>query len=88
MMETFNWGEAQRHMAQGARVARKGWNGKDMWACLIAVSEWSTTNIHYRMNAEITRRPFYGLKAVDGTFGPWQPNNLDLLGEDWYVVET
>lgn len=33
-MDTFDFGEAIRALKQGRQVARKGWNGKDMWLSL------------------------------------------------------
>lgn len=74
-LEVFDFCEALKRMRDGAKVARRGWNGKGMWAAA------QYPDAHSKMT-----RPYLYLKAVDGSIGPWQPNNIDLFAADWVAV--
>ena len=72
----MNFGEALVELRMGSRVARDGWNGKDMWIDLQIPDE------HSKM-----RRPYLYLSPTDGDLIPWVASQSDLLAEDWRVVE-
>jgi len=59
----------------GKRIYRSGWNGKGMWI------ELQTPDEHSKMG-----HPYLYMKGVDGKLFPWNPNQLDMLAEDWQVV--
>lgn len=77
---TFNFGEALKYLKRGFKIARKGWNGKEQWVCLIP----HTNNIWkgYPM------QDCFGLKTVNNEMQPgWVPSIRDLLVEDWVFVD-
>ena len=86
MENTFDFGEAIKHLKRGFKVARKGWNGKNQHIEL-------ATNISYTMNGEVVNcnHDAIGNKAIAfvGTSGiqmGWLASQADMLAEDWNIV--
>ena len=75
-MIRLNFGEAIEALKKGERVARNGWNGKGMWLSLQVVDE----------NSKMGHNYIY-MSGADGKLFPWNPNNLDMMAEDWGIVE-
>ena len=71
----MSFGSALDLCKSGQHIQRKGWNGKGMWLALQVPDKDSKM-----------RHPYIYMSDVDGKFFPWNPNNLDLLSEDWQVV--
>lgn len=71
----------------GQKVRRAGWNGKGMWLCLVPHDQWGVGSGQQYDSGHISAKmhPWIGMKAVDGSFFPWNPNQLDMLSEDWEV---
>ena len=86
--ETFDFGEAIRRVKGGARVARKGWNGKGQHIQLAC-------NISYMTKGGKIVNPYHnniGNNAVAfvGTSGvqlEWLASQADMLAEDWYELK-
>lgn len=89
--ENMTFGDALVALKQGQRVARKGWNGKNMYVFLADDVEFST-------DADISE--FYGsadgvyvatmlvIRTARGNLQPgWLASQADMLAEDWYIVE-
>lgn len=74
-MQTMDFGQAIRELKAGRRVQRAGWNGKGMWLDLQVPDE------HSKMG-----HPYIFMSDVNGTRFPWNPNNLDMLAEDWQIL--
>jgi hypothetical protein len=74
-MESRDFGWAIRKLREGDRIAREGWNGRGMWLALQVPDE------HSKMG-----RPYVYMRGVDGVLVPWNPNQLDMLAEDWLTV--
>jgi uncharacterized protein DUF2829 len=74
-MHTFNFGRALEHLNLGKKVARGGWNGKDMWIALQVPDE------HSKMC-----RPYIYMRPIDAQLVPWVASQTDLLADDWYLV--
>lgn len=72
---TFNFGRALEHLKLGKKVARTGWNGKDMWI------ELQVPDAHSKM-----MRPYIYMRPVDGQLVPWVASQTDLLADDWVLV--
>ena len=70
-----NFSYALAWLHQGKRVARGGWNGKDMFIALQVPDE------HSKM-----RRSYIYMSHVDGELVPWVASQSDLLASDWYEV--
>lgn len=73
----LKFGEALEKLKCGEKVARVGWNGKGMYLKLQNPDEFSKMGY-----------PYIYMKSVENKFFPWNPNNLDLLSEDWIIVNS
>lgn len=71
----MDFGEAIRQLKTGSRVSRSGWNGKGMWLALQIPDENSKMG-----------HPYIYMSDVNGVLFPWNPNNLDILAEDWGLI--
>lgn len=71
----MNFGQAIEALKQGKRVSRSGWNGKGMWLAL------QVPDAHSKMG-----HSYVYMSDVNGVLFPWNPNNLDVLAEDWGIV--
>lgn len=87
----LDFSEALVSLKAGKKVARRGWNGKGMFAFMVAGSEFEVNRApldqFYPVGTKVTYRPHLDLKAVDGTIGVWVPSQTDILANDWEVVE-
>lgn len=75
MKELFDFGTALKALKEGKKVCRNGWNGKGMYLELQKVDE----------NSKMQHNYVY-MSDVNGKFFPWNPNNLDMLAEDWDIL--
>jgi hypothetical protein len=75
----MNFGQALQVLKEqiypDAKVRRAGWNGKGMYLSL------QTPDANSKMGL-----PYIYLKTVIGQLVPWNPNNIDMLAEDWEIV--
>lgn len=92
--EDMSFGEALLVLKQGKRVARKGWNGKNM---SVAYQRGYPEGIPCNRNTaeawgmqegELFKcRPYLQMRCADGTFQMWLASQSDILADDWYIVE-
>ena len=95
-MNTNNFGRAIEAMKDGKRVARQGWNGKNMWICLgagcVGLDASSFWNEHTRKFAEQNGGkadvlPYLIMKtASDQILMGWLASQSDILAEDWVIL--
>lgn len=87
-VQILNFGQALEQLKLGSKVAREGWNGKDMYL--------------YKANQELPYPPladekcweagvfeqseFIVMKTADNKLIPWLASQTDLLAEDWTIV--
>ena len=79
MSTNLNFGQAIQALKHGKRVAREGWNGKNMWL------EYNDNDM--QMYKEFKAVPFIGLKTPKNTFVAWNASQEDALSEDWIILE-
>lgn len=60
----------------GAKVAREGWNGKNMWLRLQEPHEDSKMTL-----------PYIYMFTAQGDLVPWLASQTDILANDWVVLE-
>lgn len=87
-MEIFDFGVAIVALKEGKRVARTGWNGKNMFLYYVPANE-------YPPCTEIARDAFHGenvpygayiaMKTAQGNVVPWLASQTDMLAEDWII---
>lgn len=90
----MNFGLAIEAMKKGFRVARYGWNGKNM---SVAYQKGYPDGIPCNKNTaeawgmqegELFKcRPYMQMRCADGTFQMWLASQSDILADDWYIVD-
>ena len=73
--EAFDFGMAIHLMKVGHRVARRGWNGKNMFVELQKPDEHSKMTL-----------PYIFMKTVQGDLIPWLASQTDMLSDDWVLI--
>lgn len=89
----MNFGEALEALRQGKKVARSGWNGRDMWIVLqegypggIAINANTARATGMPVGTVCSFRPYLMMRDAQGMFVPWLASQTDLLADDWEVV--
>lgn len=98
----MNFGEALEALKRGLKLARSGWNGKDMWIAIVkpyneAIQSVGTPCFSYRAfelpegaNGKTEKSPkllpYIAIKTVTDELVPWHGSQADLLANDWMVV--
>ena len=73
---------ALQQLKYGAYVARKNWNGKNMWIKLIQASGALT---HPTL---VIQYPTASAAYPNGSVVPWFPSSTDILADDWFIVSA
>jgi hypothetical protein len=69
-------GKAVEYLRGGGKVARKGWNGKNMWL------ELQSPDANSKMTL-----PYVFMSTAQGDLVPWLCSQTDLLADDWELVQ-
>ena len=87
--DNMNFGLAIEAMKKGERVARKGWNGKNMYVFLAHEADFVTdADISAFDQLEVEVADMLIMKTAQDTFQPgWLASQADMLADDWYIVE-
>jgi len=97
---TKDFGWALTQLKQGKKVARSGWNGKNMWIVLmpeLQLPPFSSQGAGPKVNDRTAKHigsytplhclPYIAMWTADGKWLPgWLASQTDLLAEDWGVV--
>jgi len=89
----LTFGIALELLKKGKKIARKGWNGKDMFVvyqkgypngipCNIQTANAWKLNEGDLFKCE----PYLQIKMVNGSHAMWVPSINDVLSEDWEIV--
>ena len=91
----FGWAIAA--LKEGQKVAREGWNGKNMFLFLLPAGKIPKTAIHDPKLKEILENNgkdhFDALGSIrmktadDKILTGWLASQTDMLAEDWVIVE-
>lgn len=73
MRNGFDW--ALKQLIVGRRVARSGWNGKNMWIKLQVPDKNSKMSL-----------PYIYMRTAQAELVPWLASQTDLLSCDWVPV--
>ena len=91
LCDAMTFGHAIEAMKQGKKVARAGWNGKDMFIYYVLANEYkTTTEVGYnefgnglvKCGAYICMKPANGPLVIG-----WLASQTDMLAEDWQIVD-
>ena len=87
--ESMAFGDALEAMKNGERVAREGWNGKDMYIFIACEPDFVTdADISAFDNQDVETGDVICMKTAQNTFQlGWLASQADMLAEDWYIVE-
>lgn len=88
--DAMDFGMAVAALKLGKRLARAGWNGKNMFLFLIQGSN-DIAYLHGcgfgEYQGEPTFRDAIFMRTVDNQIVPWTASQTDCLAEDWQIVE-
>lgn len=96
-LNNLTFGLAIEALKKGEKVARAGWNGKDMWISLscdgtrdvAADNFWSPHNREFAksIGGTATVLPCITMKTATGEIlMGWLASQTDILAEDWQIV--
>lgn len=85
----MNFGLAIEAVKKGLRVARAGWNGKDMYVFLATDIEFTTmADMSEFGDQDVWVSDLLVLRTAQKTIQPgWLATQSDILADDWYIVE-
>lgn len=83
--ERLSFGDAVAALKEGLRVAREGWNGKDMWLLLVDANEYEVESYKYFTANELA--PYIAMKTADNKLVPWLASQTDVLADDWLIIK-
>lgn len=83
----MNFSQALELLKKGEKVARTGWNGKDMFLFMVPGSRFHVNGPPllgiYKEGTEINYHAHIDMKTAQGYVVPWQASQSDLLSDDW-----
>lgn len=83
----FGIGAAVILMLSGHKVARSGWNGKDMFVYHVGANAYpaqsKAAKEHFGDDALVPYGAYVAMKTAEGTVVPWLCSQTDLLANDW-----
>lgn len=95
--DSFDFGVAIRHLKNGKRVAREGWNGKGMFLFLLPAGTVPVKAIHDPALREVIEKEVGGetfealgsirmFTADKKVLTGWLASQTDMLSQDWLVL--
>jgi len=90
----MDFSEALRELKKGKKIAREGWNGKEMWLCYmppVTIKEELVNGRSRKFLPEGHDLECNGYIVMWTANNKWQPGWLasqtDMLAEDWNIVD-
>ena len=87
----MNFGDALSALKSGEKVARSGWNGKNMLLFLVPGSRLTVNRAPllgiYPEGTEISYHAHVDMKTAQGYVVPWLCSQTDMLSEDWEITK-
>ncbi len=86
----MDFSDALRHLKNGYRITREGWNGKDMFLYLVPGSQFEVNRPPllgiYPEGTVVDYAPHIDMKTAQGYCVPWLASQSDLMAGDWETV--
>lgn len=83
-------GMAMEAVKKGYAVARKGWNGVDMFIYYVPAGKYpahtGVARAHFGSDALVPYNSYLAIKTSNNTVSPWAPSGSDAIGDDWFIV--
>lgn len=87
----FDFGVALTWLRGGNKVARSGWNGKNMFLFLVPGSTFQVNRPPllgiYPEGTTIDYCPHIDMRTADAKIVPWLASQTDVLADDWQLVK-
>ncbi|MFO1351922.1 MAG: DUF2829 domain-containing protein [Gammaproteobacteria bacterium] len=87
----MNFSEALIQLKAGHRIAREGWNGRDMFIFLVPGSHFTVSRPPllgiYPEGTPIDYHAHIDMKTAQGYIVPWLASQADLLTDDWRIMD-
>lgn len=98
--EGMSFGHAIEAARKGEKIARAGWNGKNMFVVVMPalnLPPYSTQDTNRKVNDRTAKWigedtalncvPYFAMYAADGSWVPgWLASQTDMLADDWMIV--
>lgn len=88
-MKTFGYGKALKFLKKGKKLARTGWNGKNMFVYYVPGGDYPAQTEAAKSfqdeNGCVHYEPYLAIKNVKNTVNTWVPSISDILANDWFV---
>lgn len=91
----MDFSDALRAVKSGEKIARHGWNGKNMF---VVYQKGYPEGIQCNLNTAeawginegdlFICNPYLQIKCANGSHSMWSPSVDDVLADDWYLVEV
>lgn len=89
--QIMDFSTALHYIKKGQKVARQGWNGKDMFVFLVPGSTFKVNRAPllgiFPEGTEVDYMPHIDMKTADNKIVPWLVSQGDVMAMDWVVVE-
>ena len=89
--DCMNFGLAIEAAKKGAKITRRGWNGKGMFLYYVPEGRYPARTDAAKSIATEDGKVDYGayiaMKTAQGNVVPWLASQADMLADDWEVVE-
>lgn len=86
----MSFSAALEQIKEGKRLARAGWNGKDMFIFLVPGSTFKVNREPLLSmlgeGADVTYHAHIDMKTAQGYIVPWLASQADMLANDWQRV--
>lgn len=86
--ELLSFSDALEAVKEGERIARKGWNGKDMYLYYVPANNYKalTESAIQEFGESVPYSAYLAMKTAQGNVVPWLASQTDLLEEDWLIL--
>lgn len=91
-MTNLNFGQAIEAMKNGNKVARSGWNGKNMFIYYVPANKYPASgNTMGTMKGVfpddmVPYGAYIAMKTAQDNVVPWLASQTDVLAEDWELI--
>ena len=89
---SMSFSDALEALKAGRRVARTGWNGKNMFLFLVPGSTFTVNRAPllgiYPEGTIVDYHAHIDMKTAQGYVVPWLASQADLLADDWAIYEA
>lgn len=88
---SLTFGQAIEAAKNGKRVARKGWNGANMFAYIVPAASYpaqrGSATDYWGVDTMVPYRAYWALKTAQEDVATWSPSGSDSLAEDWIILD-